>query len=148
MQLPEMLCNGRWQEGSRARVSEPAEGPASCGRVRRGRAGQHSRRGDWRTARREGAAAPPSPSHRPVSARAEPRAGPQGSRRRLRKAPAEGREGFNPCRVGSRVRTSLPRPTPRPSGSPPCLGRAPLGCTQGSPRARADSESPEVQPLR
>lgn len=38
-------------------------------------------------------------------------------------------------------------PTPRPSGSPPCRGRAPPGCTQGSPRTWADSESPEVQPL-
>lgn len=64
------------------------------------------------------------------------------------KAPAEGREGFNPCRVGSRVAKSLPRSTPRPSGSPPCHGRAPPGCAQGSPRARADSESPEVQPLQ
>lgn len=88
----------RKMAGGEPSSSERASrGPSVLRQSQEGRAGQRSPRDDWRRARWEGAAAPPSPSHRPVSAGAEPRAGPQGSRRRLRKAPAEGREGFNPC---------------------------------------------------
>lgn len=36
MQLPEMLCNGRWQEGELSRVSQPAEGPGGLLQSREG----------------------------------------------------------------------------------------------------------------
>lgn len=36
MQLPEMLCNGRWQEGELSGVSQPAEGPGGLLQSREG----------------------------------------------------------------------------------------------------------------
>lgn len=67
MQLPEMLCNGRWQGGvGWGELGSPAEGPGSLLQSREGGALQASLPGHWRRAcpRSWAEHRPPAPSHR------------------------------------------------------------------------------------
>lgn len=70
MQLPEMLCNGRWQEGE---PGSPAEGPGGLLQSREGCALQASLPGHWRRAYPRSWAPPrlPTPSHRHCNRRTQ-----------------------------------------------------------------------------
>lgn len=152
MQLPEMLCNGRWQEGSRARVSEPADGPASCCRVRRGCAGQPlSPRRLEESLPGEGTRAvlPPSPSHQRCNRRTQGR--PEGSRWPTSEGASE-REGFNPFCVRSALVSIHTLPLRVTSGrySQGSLADRARACARTHPpplpTLRQTGESPEVPP--
>lgn len=116
MQLPEMLCNGRWQEGEPSGVSQPAEGPGGLLQSREGCALQELSPWPLEESLPEANWAAPRLLPPTTTAIGEP-GRPRG---RCWQAPARGREG------GKALTHSATGPafvlvsqsTPFPSGSP------------------------------
>ena len=119
MQLPEMLCNGRWQEGSRAECASQQRAQRPAAESGGGVLGQRSLPRDWRKARPGGER--PLRLLPPTSAAIGEPGRPEGSRWPTSGGARE-REDFNPFRVRSPV--SLCQSTPFPSGSPLVLTAA------------------------
>lgn len=109
--------------------------------------GRRSLPGDWRRARRGGEPATPRLLPPTVTARGEPRAGPQGSRWLTSEGASKGKalthSKSGPAFVLASVHTLPPRVTSYGHSRCSHWLHTPI-----SPHSQADSESPEVQPLQ